>query len=224
MEQPVHHEAPEEHRAHVAPDGFPLLLGEVVQDGFPDRHARGLGHDQDLFGDVDHVGHLEVAVLLQHVPELVHVGRLDGEVDLGPHGREDHLEHRLRLKDLGDVRCPLHRQLHRLGQDLHVEAGGGGHAGPLDLEHDLQPVVLHRPVDLGDRRRPQRHVGVDLLEPVAPVRPEVLVQDGLELREGADHDLLVEVLEGVDHRLGHEVGPGGEHLTDLDVERPEALQ
>ncbi len=106
------------------------------------------------------------------------------------------------------VRHPLHGQLHGLGQDLHVEAGGGGHAGPLHLEDDLLPVVLHRPVDLGNRRRPERHVGVDLREPVMPVGAEVLDEDGLELRERPDHHLLVQVLEGVDDGLGDEVGPG----------------
>ena len=224
VEQPFHHEAVEQHRAHVPPDQLPLLGREGVDVHLPDRHAGGLAHDEDLFGDVEHVGHAEVLEVLEHLPELLHVRRLDGEVDLGPHGREHDLEHRLGLEDLRDRRRPLHGQLHRLGQDLHVEAGGGGDAGPLHLEDDLLPVGLHRPVDLGDRRRPERHVGVDLGEPVPPVEPEVLLEDGLELGERAHHDLLVEVLEGVDHRLGHEVGPGREHLPDLDVEGAEVLQ
>jgi hypothetical protein len=56
------------------------------------------------------------------------------------------------------------------------------------------------------------------------VGPEVRFEDGLELRERPDHDLLVEILQSVDHCLGHEIGPRRQHLADLDVERSETLQ
>nr|WP_262402372.1 hypothetical protein [Actinomadura sp. CNU-125] len=92
VEEPVDEIAAVHERQQVAADAEPFLLGEGagvhVADG---PSGRGALHDHPRRRP-DHVGHVQVLEPLDEAAGPVHVGGLDGQVQFGLHGLEDHVQ------------------------------------------------------------------------------------------------------------------------------------